>query len=334
MLHRKVSLIQAPTPLHRLENASRELGVELWVKRDDLTGLAGGGNKGRKLEYLIADIRDSGADAVVTRGAHQSNFVRQCAGACAMFGIEFHAATMHWPHPPGKPVRPADWSEPQSPSGNALLDDWLGARIHLFPDGDWETLDAHAESIASKLESEGKRVYRMPSGGSSPVGALGFVAAVQEILDQGGAFENVVFASGSGGTQSGIAYGLRRARLNCRAIGVCTDDEPELVDDFARIAEGLDHLLQGDEKMGPEDFELDLRFHGGGYQAASAEADEAIRFLARNEGIFLDPVYTGKAFAGVMAMARGGELPGRTLFWHTGGFPTLFAHGREPTPIG
>lgn len=325
-----VDLICKPTPLHRLNRASEALGIELWIKRDDLSGFAGGGNKGRKLEFLIAEALEQGADCFVTRGAYQSNYVRQAAFAARMYGLEFHAAVMHWPHPgPGRETRPKDWQEPTEPTGNMLLDLLADAHIHLYPDSTFEQNDVNSTEIAEKLRGEGRKVYTTPSGGSSPTGALGFVHAVDELLNQAEPFDQIIFASGSGSTQTGLTFGHARAGLRTRLIGVCTDDEPELVDEFAELAEGVADLTLTDLKLTASDFDLRLDYHGGGYQVPSPQANEALRWLARSEGVLLDPVYTAKAFAGLLDLARRGELRGRTLFWHTGGFPTLFARGKS-----
>jgi D-cysteine desulfhydrase family pyridoxal phosphate-dependent enzyme len=331
MLNRRVSLCCEPTPLHPLPRLSREWGVDVWIKRDDLSGFAGGGNKGRKLEFLLADALEQGCDAFVTRGAYQSNFVRQAATACALFGIEFHAAVMHWPYPgPGRETRPPDWQEPTKPTGNALLDQWVGAHIWVFPDGTFETLEEHARSIAERLRGEGKKVYECPGGGSNGIGALGFVRAFQELMEQAEPFDAMVVASGSGGTHGGLAYALKRSGFKTHLIGICTDNEPELVEDILLVAEELDALLLTKVGVTREDIDLRLEYAGKGYQVPTAESRLAIHTLATKEGIFLDPVYTSKAFAGLMDLVARGEVKGRVLFWHTGGFPVLFAKGYEP----
>ncbi len=305
--------------------------MDLWIKRDDLSGFAGGGNKGRKLEFLLADAREQGCDAFVTRGAYQSNFVRQSATACAMLGLEFHAAVMHWPFPaPGRETRPADWKEPSTLTGNALLDRWVGAHIWVFPDDTFDTLEKHAESIAERLRGEGKKVYECPGGGSNGIGALGFVRAFHELLEQAEPFDYIVVASGSGGTQGGLAYALKRSGVKTHLIGICTDNEPELVEDILRVAEELDSLLLTKVRVTREDIDLRLEYAGKGYQVPTPESRRAIQALATKEGIFLDPVYTSKAFAGLMDLTSRGEVRGRVLFWHTGGFPVLFAGGYEP----
>lgn len=331
MMTRRVPLCCEPTPLHPLPRLSKEWGVDLWIKRDDLSGFAGGGNKGRKLEFLIADALEQNCNAFVTRGAYQSNFVRQAATACTIYGLEFHAAVMHWPYPgPGRETRPLDWKEPSSLTGNAVLDRWVGAHIWVFPDGTFEQLEEHARSIAEKLREEKKKVYMCPGGGSNGIGALGFVRAFQELMEQTEPYDFIIVASGSGGTHGGLAYALKQSPVKTHLIGICTDNEPELVEDILQVTEELDSLLFTKVHVNREDIDLRLEYAGRGYQVPTRESRLAIQTLARKEGIFLDPVYTSKAFAGLMDLVARHEVKGRILFWHTGGFPVLFAKGYEP----
>lgn len=327
----RISIICSPTPLHRLARLSEHLGCEIWIKRDDLTGFAGGGNKGRKLEYLMAEALRVGADAIVTRGAWQSNWIRQCAAACRVFGIEFHAAAAIWPYPDeARRTRPQDWPDGNLWTGNAVLNKWTWANVHLLPDMTFDQVEEEAQKIAEDLRSKGRNVFSIPGGGSTAIGAQGFIAALDEIAMQQDEFDQVVFGSGSGGTQTGLTYGGRLKGLKTRMLGICTDDEPEMVEDFALLARDLDSLLGQSLRLDAEDFWLTTDYCAGGYQVPSQQTQEAMQVLVDMEGIFLDPVYTGKAFAGLLGLARAGELPGRTLFWHTGGFPVLFADGRLP----
>jgi D-cysteine desulfhydrase family pyridoxal phosphate-dependent enzyme len=332
MLQRRLSLIFTPTPVHFLERASKQLGAEIWIKRDDLTGFAASGNKGRKLEYLIADAIEAGADTVVTCGAWQSNFIRQCTAACNVYGLEFHAVAMHWPYPAvGRETRPHDWTPYTEVTSNELLNQWLGgAVVRLIEDGTWDELEQAADDLATQLSAQGKRVYRIPAGGSTGVGALGFVRAAGELLTQSLDFDRIIVACGSGSTQAGLVYGLRQSNVATAVIGICTDNEPELLDQMERIGEELDELLGAKLRLTRDDFDLRLEFAGRGYQSQTPESQEAISFLAKSEAIFLDPIYTGKAFAGLINLALKSELPGRTLFWHTGGFPGLFTPGYAP----
>ncbi|MGI8922928.1 MAG: D-cysteine desulfhydrase family protein [Fimbriimonadales bacterium] len=326
-----MDLICAPTPLHRMKRASELLGSELWVKRDDLTGFAGGGNKGRKLEYLMADAIGQGADIIVTHGSWQSNFIRQAGAACRMLGLDFRAAAMEWPHPgEGRETKPSDWPSEAGVRGNQVLDGWLGLDVQKLPDSDWNELETQSHALAGRLRSEGRKVYEIPGGGSTGIGALGFVSAAHELLIQDATFDRIVVACGSGATQAGLAYGMARAGANTTVVGICTDNEPELVDVLGSISSDLDGLLLAKLRMGPADFDLRMDYCGKGYQVPTEESRGAIAMLARAEGVFLDPVYTSKAFAGLVDLAKKGELTGKTLFWHTGGFPGLFVEGYEP----
>lgn len=295
---------------------SELLGIDLWIKRDDLTGFALGGNKGRKLEYLMAEALASGADTVVTCGAAQSNFVRQLGAACAILGMRCVAAVMALPYAEihGRPAFTGS-----DEGGNVVLDRILGVELHSYPDGDWEDLARHAEELALEQERLGRTVYRIPIGGSSALGAYAFVEAAKEAPG----FDVVVTASSSGSTQAGLAYGYHG--LDTRVIGVACDPEPEIMEDLLRLVGGLDDLTGGRKAMGEADLELRLEWAGEAYGVPSPAGEEALTLLARTEGIFLDPVYSAKAFSGVIDMARSSELGGRVLFWHTGGTPALFA---------
>lgn len=311
---KRVSLIQSPTPLHRLEHLSEELGLDLWIKRDDLTGFALGGNKGRKLEYLMADVLASGADTVVTCGSCQSNFIRQLAAACAVFKIRAVAAVMHHPCE-FDPVAGAVAQE----SGNLLLDRWLGADLRILPDGTWDTLFEATEELALTLEREGRKVYRIPVGGSSALGAFAFWEAAKELTER---FDSVVFSTSSGSTQTGLAHFFRNS--GTEVLGIAADPEPDLADQFVELSAGLAELL-GEEPLAASDYRINFDFVGPGYGVPSEAGNAAIERLARREGIFLDPIYSGKAFAGLLELVAHGHLSGRVLFWHTGGIPSLFA---------
>lgn len=311
----KIPLIQAPTPLHRLERASADLGIDLWIKRDDLTGFAMGGNKGRKLEYMMGDALAQGAEAVVTCGAMQSNFIRHLGAAAAVCGLKCSAAVMETPYEHIRPFMDGLLRD----SGNVLLDQWLGVDMHIYPDGTWTELYKHAEAVAQQLERQGLRVYRIPIGGSAPIGAFSFVEAAKE-LDQ--VFDWIVFASSSGSTQVGLAHAFRNS--NTKVLGISADPEPEIVQDFAELSVGLAALLGG-ESIPAEEFRISYDMVGPGYGVPSHHGNDAIRYLARTEGIFLDPIYSGKAFAGLQELVAKGEIGGRICFWHTGGQPALFA---------
>jgi len=314
----RIPLILAPTPLHRLDRISKEWGVDLWIKRDDLTGFAFGGNKGRKLEYLMADVLAKDADVVVTCGSTQSNFIRQLGAACSRFGKTCAAATMALPFEDERPPFVGMKSE----SGNVTLDRILGIDLRIHSDGTWEELYALAEELAKEYEAAGKRVYRIPIGGSSPLGAYAFYMASKEIAEQAEPFDHIVFASSSGSTHTGLAYGLWQS--STKLTGIACDPEPEIAEDFVELARGLDGLVGLKRRIAAEYFNLDFRFVGAGYGVHSEDGDEAIQNLARKEGVFLDPIYSGKAFAGLTQLVKEGVVKGRVLFWHTGGTPALF----------
>lgn len=320
-------LILTPTPCHRLDRASAHLGIDLWIKRDDLTGFALGGNKGRKLEYLIADALACGADTVITCGAIESNFVRQLAAACRVAGLDCHAAVMAMPFD----EEAGELQVTLVRSVNARILPILGCKTHVFDNGDWEVLYAHMEEIAKNLESAGKSVYRVPVGGSSALGAFAFFEAAKEISED---FASIIHASSSGSTQVGLTSFFKKS--STRVIGIACDPEPEIVKDFA-ILSGLlstDALLKEEGPfpiLGLSDFDLRLDYVGPGYGVPSEAGDQAISWLAQTEGIFLDPIYSGKAFAGLLDLVKKGEVNGKVLFWHTGGIPSLFSEF-EPNP--
>ncbi len=314
----KVSLILAPTPLHRLDRMSDRLGIDLWIKRDDLTGFAMGGNKGRKLEYLMGEALAQGANTIVTCGGAQSNFVRQLAAACSRFGIRFIAVVMPLPYE----FEPVEGGLKAS-GGNILLDEILGADIRILPNGTWDHLFAETSKVAEECRSAGANVYEIPIGGSSPQGAYAFYEAGKELLDQDSRFDLVIGASSSGSTQTGLTYALHGTGIPFH--GIACDPEPEMVLEFATLAAGVDEITGMNLNLKPEAFTFDLRFVGPGYGVPSEGCMDAIRLLAQKEGIFLDPVYSGKAFHGLIEMAQAGEIKGRVCFWHTGGSPALFA---------
>ena len=314
----KVSLILAPTPLHRLDRMSDELGIDLWIKRDDLTGFAMGGNKGRKLEYQIGEALKQGATTIITCGAAQSNFVRQLAAACARFNIKFIAIVMPLPYE----FEPVDGGlKPEG--GNILLDHILGAEVRMMPNGTWDAMFDETKRVAEECRRSGEIVYEIPIGGSSPLGAFAFYEAGLELLKQDPTFDLVIGASSSGSTQTGLTYAF--AGTPTRFYGIACDPEPDMVHEFATLAQGIDNITGMSRNLKANDFDFDLRFVGPGYGVPSEGGTNAIEKLARMEGIFLDPVYSGKAFHGLLEMAKNYELPNRVCFWHTGGSPALFA---------
>lgn len=325
MSPQKFPLVCLPTPLHRLPRLSDELGIELWIKRDDLTGFAGGGNKGRKLEYLIKDALHHGADTVVGCGSVQSNFVRQLAAAAAMAQLEFHAVTMNLPYDTGvgKPKQ-----EARVRGGNRTLGELFGARYEVVPDGDWEELYAHADAVAARLRSEGRQVYQVPIGGSSPLGAYAFYKAGEEASAQAEIpFDWILTATSSGSTHAGLHTFFHGSKT--RVKGISCDPEPEMSADLAHVGAGLATLLGREQSFSPEEFDIEFDYVGEGYGVDSPAGTDAIALMARREGILLDPVYSGKAFAGLIELAKSGKVSGRVLFWHTGGWTTLLSEPEQ-----
>jgi D-cysteine desulfhydrase family pyridoxal phosphate-dependent enzyme len=312
-----------PTPIVELERLGAKLGgPRILVKRDDLTGLAMGGNKVRKLEFLIGDAVAKGCDCVVTGGAAQSNHCRQTAAAAAARGLACHLAL--------------GGREPLLPEGNLLLDRLLGATIHWCGE---RRKGEDVPAIAAALRGEGRNPYVVPYGGSSAIGALGFVAAARELAGQFASMKptpsRIIFASSSGGTQAGLAVGARmyglEASLTAIAIDKSADDEVDFTERIRVLANETAELLGQGLRFKPGDIKLRREYSGDGYGVVGEPERRAIRLAAGYEGLLLDPVYTGRAFGALVSMAASGELrPGETvLFWHTGGIPALFPYARD-----
>jgi D-cysteine desulfhydrase family pyridoxal phosphate-dependent enzyme len=318
-LDQRLALAVLPTPLDRADRLGAALGMDagaLWVKRDDLTGLGGGGNKARKLEYLCADAVASGADVLVTGGGPQSNHVRMTAAAANRLGLDC-VVVMAGPRPARS-------------TGNILLVDLFGPQVVWvgLQEGpmDYYGIESAIDETADRLAADGRRPYRMPIGGASAVGALGYVRAAAELRDQAaerlGDVDLVVVAGGSGGTHAGLAAGLGDFD---RILGVDVGARPDLgayvSDKAAEVA-----ALAGLPAPGGE-VRIDQGRFGDGYGAPTEDGREAVLLAARTEGLILDPVYTGKAMAGLIAARRDGTVgpTTRTVFLHTGGSPALFA---------
>jgi D-cysteine desulfhydrase len=311
-----------PTPLARLEYLSRELCREVFVKRDDALGPAGGGNKTRKLEYLLADAVEAGAERVVTVGGPQSNHARLTAAAARMLGLEAHLLLF------GK--------EPIRAVGNLLLDQLVGAELYFIPPGPiastpctFEELDAYVREEASTRIGDH---YYIPLGGSNGLGSIGYLRAALEIEEQAEAAGIsdawIVVATGSGGTLGGLVAGLRAIGSSLRLVGIDVAgiwmSYPDLV---ARIANDSLELLGLPATVVPTDISLvETAYVGRGYAVPTSEGTAAIKRLARTEGLLLDPTYTAKAFAGFLDLHQAGHFgdDDPVIFWHTGGLPGLF----------
>ncbi|MHC5062800.1 MAG: D-cysteine desulfhydrase family protein [Planctomycetota bacterium] len=306
----RVELVHLPTPLETLPNLSEQLGVHLLIKRDDQTGLATGGNKSRKMEYIVAAAQNAAADTLLTTGSLQSNHCRQTAAAAARFDLDC--------------VLLLRGETPTAPSeGNLLLDHLLGADVRY---GD-QSLDA----AAAELEAAGRRPYIVPVGGSNAIGATAYVAAMEETLDQladrGESVDWMITATGSGGTQGGMALAARVRGYEGHLLGISISREKG--NSQSRLAEVANETavhLGVDTHFVPTDFEVNSDYLGEGYGAMNAVDLRGVQTLARREGILLDPVYTGRAFGGMLELIEKGVIKRgeRVLFWHTGGTPALF----------
>jgi D-cysteine desulfhydrase family pyridoxal phosphate-dependent enzyme len=317
--HSRFHLANLPTPLERMERLSRAMqGPEIWIKRDDETGLATGGNKTRKLEYLIADALAQSAGVVLTVGSVQSNHCRQTAAAAARAGLDC-VLVLRGEAPPRE-----QWT------GNLFLDDLLGARIWWA--GASDPLDALEE--ASQAErTAGRKPYPISYGGSNAVGAAAYALAFEELwgqmTTQGIDFDRMLFASSSGGTQAGLIVGAKACGYGGQVLGISVDKTAgHLRETVTALLEPTATRLGVDLAFGPEDVHINDEYLGGGYAVLTDAEREAVRLVASMEGILLDPVYTGKAMAGMLDLIRRGEIAPdeRVLFWHTGGTPALFAY--------
>ena len=309
-------LVAAPTPVEPMPRLSALLGggPRLFIKRDDAIPFGFGGNKIRKLALVAARAAAENADTLVTAGGVQSNHARATAAAAARLGM--------------RAVLVANGSPPARKTANALLDELLGAEV-VYVDSR-EARAPMIQEVAERLRAEGRRPFAIPIGASTPLGALAFVLAVAELVDQMPAPDVIVHATSSGGTQAGLVAGCRLLGLSTRVIGVSADDTSSSLQAQVRaIVSGVADLLKLDPAALARGtaIEVDDKFVGGGYGVASDESREAIELAARTEAIFLDPTYTAKAMAGLIAYVRRRKLTEgqAVVFWHTGGQVGLFA---------
>ena len=304
----RLSLGIFPTPIQKLENISRLLNTELWIKRDDLTGLGLGGNKMRKLEFLLAEAKAQGAELVFTTGGAQSNHAMLTAAAANRVGLT--------------PVLILKKRGVTACRGNQLLEKLMGTEVIFVDTDDYADIYAEMDRIGT---ARGRPYYKIPCGGSNALGSLGYVECAREIAQQGLQFDHIVCAEGSGGTMAGLALGAKLYLPGTKVHGMMVDTDPfdEITPRLMREAAAL---LETEVNITTKDCHL-RDACGPGYAIPSAEGNAAVRLMAAREGIFLDPVYTGKAFAGLLAMAREGALRAgeRVLFVHTGGAGGLFA---------
>lgn len=304
----KVSLGVFPTPIHRMDNISRILGAEIYVKRDDMTGLALGGNKVRKLEYLLADAKAQGAEVVFTTGGAQSNHAMLTAAACRKMDMT--------------PILILKKRGVTARQGNQLLEHLMGVDVRFMDTDDYADIYAEMDRVGREI---GRPYYKIPCGGSNALGTLGYVDCIREVRDQGMMFDYIVCAEGSGGTMAGVTLGAKLYMPGARVIGMMVDDDP-FEEITVRLMREAAELLGVEVQVSADDFELRDQC-GPGYAIPSEEGNAAVSLMAKAEGLFLDPVYTGKAFAGLVALAEEGwfKPSDRVLFLHSGGAGGLFA---------
>ena len=319
----RVRLFPAPTPLEKLDNLTRHLGgPEIWLKRDDCTVVATGGNKVRKLEFLVGEALAQGADHLVTQGAVQSNHVRQTAAVAAKFGLKCTALLEH---------RIETNDRDYLASGNVLLDRLFGATLEYRPGG--TDMQAAIEAKAAELRSAGAKPYVIPGGGSNRVGALGYVSCAQELLQQademGLKIDRVVHATGSAGTQAGLVVGLEGINSGVRVLGIgvrAPKDRQEA--NVHKLAEATAEYCGVRGGIARSAVEANCDYVGDGYGIPTQGMAEAVGMLATLEGVLLDPVYSGKGMAGLIDLVRKGEIgKGETVvFIHTGGAVGLYGY--------
>ncbi len=314
----RVHLASLPTPLEKLERISNDLkGIELFIKRDDLTGLAYGGNKVRKLEYLMGEGHRQGCRTVITLGGPQSNHARMTAAAASKMGWEAILVLQ------GEP--------PPEEQGNILLDGLLGARIVWT--GTEERSDVF-QRVEEELRQKEKKFLSIPLGGSNALGALGYLQAAEEIAQAqeklGVNFDYIVAGAGSGGTHAGLLVGKYMYDLSARIMGIAAADR-DLTPTVDDLFQETSRLLGQEFSRDKDDLFLSRDYVGPGYGLVDEPTIQAVRYLALQEGIILGPVYTGKALAGLLDLALQGFFPegSRILFIHTGGTPEVFAFNKE-----
>lgn len=325
-----VRFAHLPTPLEPLPGLTTLLagddgsGPTLWIKRDDCTGLAGGGNKTRKLEYLLGAALSDDADTLVTQGAIQSNHVRQTAAAAARFGLACEIILE---------ARTGSNAIDYNRSGNVLLDELLGARVRTVPGG--SDMAAELARTAAEVEARGGRPYVIPGGGSNAVGALGYAECARELVAQADeislVIDRIVVASGSAGTHAGLVAGLAvmGADIPVLGIGVRAAREPQEANVY-RLARETAALLGHEDRVFREMVVADCDYVGAGYGLIDEGVIDTLKTLARLDAVLLDPVYTAKAMKGLIARARAGDFEGETVvFLHTGGAQGLFGYQSE-----
>jgi L-cysteate sulfo-lyase len=320
----RIRLAHLPTPLEPLPRLSEALGVDLWIKRDDCTGLAGGGNKTRKLEFLLGEAWEQDADTLVTQGAVQSNHVRQTVAAAVANGMACEVILEE---------RTSSTAIDYVENGNVLLDRLFGAVIRRVPGG--TDMNAELEKTAQEVRDRGGRPYIIPGGGSNAVGALGYVDCAREIVTQADELDlkidRIVTATGSAGTHAGLVAGLAvmGADIPILGIGVRAPKEKQEAN-VLKLARDTAALLGHPDRVSDAMVVADCDYVGAGYGLIDAAVIEALKLAARTDGIVLDPVYTGKAMKGLIALAKKRRFDQETVvFLHTGGAQGLFGYQGE-----
>jgi len=320
----RLHLAHLPTPLEPMPRISQHLGgPNLWIKRDDCTGLSSGGNKTRKLEFLMADAVERGADSIITQGATQSNHARQSCAAAARLGMESHILLED---------RTGFHDDAYALNGNVLLDQLHGATISLRPaDSD---MNAEMELLAQQLRDDGKKPYIIPGGGSNEIGALGYVNAAFEMTHQANEsllrIDHLVHATGSAGTQAGLVVGMQAMNSGIPVYGVSVRAPKAKQEEnvYGLAQRTLDFMGLAQSLVPRDSVVANSDYVGDGYGLPTDSMVEAVKMLATYEGILLDPVYSGKGFAGLIDLIRKGHFSKdeNVVFLHTGGSVSLFAY--------
>ena len=319
----RVHLAHLPTPLERMDRLSEALGgPEIWIKRDDCTGLSTGGNKTRKLEFLMAEAQAEGADLVMTQGATQSNHARQTAAFAARLGIDCHILLED---------RTGYKDENYNHNGNVLLDVLHGATYETRNAG--LDMNAEMESVAENFRKQGKKVYTIPGGGSNTTGALGYANCALELVgqanDRGLVIDHIVHATGSTGTQAGLVTGLKALNANIPVMGISVRAAKEAQEENVfKLATATADVLGCPGVVSAQDIAANSDYVGEGYGLPTEAGIDAIRMFAKLEGLLLDPVYSSKGAAGLIDLIRKGHYKKgeRVVFLHTGGSVSLFGY--------
>lgn len=319
----RLPLANLPTPIQRMVHLGDSLGIDnLWIKRDDLTENAAGGNKIRKLEFILADVLEQECDTVITIGAIQSNHCRQTAAAAAMAGVRC--------------ILLLAGEEPEKDLGNLLLDKILGAEVKFYPEDTLESLNKRMDMVMETLRDFGLKPYAIPAGGSTPLGCLGYVAAMEELknqmIEQDLRFDKIIVPVGTGGTFAGMILGAYVSGIESEIIGISAmAEEHVVVKNVTDIIERMKKKYPAIVGSKTPEINIDDRYLGTGYQDVTSGVSSAIDMFGKMDAILLDPIYTGRAGLALMRMALSGEINSKEhiLFYHTGGTASLSAYASK-----